>query len=512
MSEERAAGKTITSFPYFATLFISLGAAFQVWLLWGSLLPLGVNEEWVWPRAFERIPTFLDALPAAIAGVFLIAYLLWQPRTKTGRLRNAAWLSGLMLLGGGWSIAVISASPAGGGMARAPFVVFYPRTSGYFHQALYEAEELPEFLSRYQTEISDESDPDNYLHIGTHPPGLTLTYRLLIDLCEQSETLTNFLKRTRPQSVADAIDFIRQRELQAGKDFSEGAAAALWLSIIIGHLLAVLTAIPLYLLVSGQFSISTARLLAGMWLLVPAMLIFIPKSDASFPCLAMCLQLLWFQALDKNSWLYGILTAIVFVFAATLSLAFVTVGVILFFQMLYIQYHYKRGWKPTLSGLLTGIMSVLLIHDFMKVNLFGVWLQNFENHGRFYHHNVRTYWSWLFVNPIEFAIAVGLPVTVACLFGLKDLIGQRCPEKKWMIFGLVVWSLLWLSGKNLGEGARLWIFLMPYALLAASPFIERLTQSSIDRRRATLGVLLLLQALVCFLTAIQIDGFGFMNL
>ncbi|MBT5019369.1 MAG: hypothetical protein HON04_11570, partial [Planctomicrobium sp.] len=86
-------------------------------------------------------------------------------------------------------------------------------------------------------------------------------------------------------------------------------------------------------------------------------------------------------------------------------------------------------------------------------------------------------------------------------------------ERTWVLFGLLIWSILWISGKNMGEAARLWIFLMPYAVLVASFSIETLMQSKSKLVSRYIPVAVLaVQAVVCFLTAIQIDGFGFTEL
>lgn len=493
-------------------VMIILGAIFQIWLLWFCRLSLGVRDEWVWSRVSENFPSLIVCLPAIITGLLIVGYAAWQNSHRERPTRTGWWLAGLVFLGLCWSVAVISASPAGGGMGRSVFVVFYPRTSGYFHQALYEAEDLSQFLHDYEESIRDESDPDNYLHIGTHPPGLSASYRLLIELCERSPTLTKFLMSSQPESVASAIEFIQQQQLRSGKEFTEPAAAALWLSIIISHFLVVMTVVPLYFLATRITSKETAKIIASFWLFVPAVLIFLPKSDASFPCLAMCLQLTWLKALERNSFVYGILTAVLFTFFASLSLAFVTIGVILFLQMIYHQLKFKSGWKPTVSGLLAGLLFVFVINHFLEMNLFTIWWQNFQNHGRFYDHNTRSYFSWFFVNPIEAGVAIGLPLGVTGLIGLMVLIRNQDRERTWVFFGLLIWSVLWISGKNMGEAARLWIFLMPYAVLAASFSIDKLIQSKniVVSRYPTIAVLAI-QAVVCFLTAIQIDGFGFLE-
>ena len=126
-------------------------------------------------------------MPAIITGLLLVGYAAWHNSHRERPVRTGWWLTGLVFLGLCWSVAVISASPAGGGMGRSVFVIFYPRTSGYFHQALYEAEDLSQFLHEYEEGISDKADPDNYLHIGIH--------RDLLALCPGGFNLSTEIRR-----------------------------------------------------------------------------------------------------------------------------------------------------------------------------------------------------------------------------------------------------------------------------------------------------------------------------
>ncbi len=92
-----------------------------------------------------------------------------------------------------------------------------------------------------------------------------------------------------------------------------------------------------------------------------------------------------------------------------------------------------------------------------------VWTWNLKNHARFYVEYPRTYLAWLVVNPIELAIALGLPATVWCLVGLRS---PRCvPRIAWATIGVLF--LLNLVGRNMGEVARLWMLFLPPLLTAA---------------------------------------------
>ena len=49
---------------------------------------------------------------------------------------------------------------------------------------------------------------------------------------------------------------------------------------------------------------------------------------------------------------------------------------------------------------------------FHNVNLLNVWAWNYRNHAGFYGQFPRTYWRWLLVNPLELALALGVPIVV----------------------------------------------------------------------------------------------------
>jgi hypothetical protein len=151
------------------------------------------------------------------------------------------------------------------------------------------------------------------------------------------------------------------------------------------------------------------------------------------------------------------------------------------------------------------------------LNLPSVWAQNVTNHAAFYDHFTRTYWKWLLANPLEAALAAGAPLALAAVFG-----GVR--SRATHLFPLVaatalVWGLLWISGKNSGEAARLWLLFQPWLVVAASLALrdqravgfspaERAAQSyPAAKTRAAWLALLTLQAIACIATVTRVDGF-----
>jgi hypothetical protein len=76
-------------------------------------------------------------------------------------------------------------------------------------------------------------------------------------------------------------------------------------------------------------------------------------------------------------------------------------------------------------------------------------------------------------------------------------------------------GLLWLSGKNSGEAARLWLFLMPWLIWLAADMFARPVDVGEGKQTApvsavSMGALavIALQAIVCIATVTRVTGFG----
>ena len=82
----------------------------------------------------------------------------------------------------------------------------------------------------------------------------------------------------------------------------------------------------------------------------------------------------------------------------------------------------------------------------------------------------RTYLAWLVVNPIELAVALGLPAVVWIACGLAR--PRSVPRRRLGHFAVLV--LLNLIGRNMGEVARLWMLFLPPLLIAAGAGLARL--------------------------------------
>jgi hypothetical protein len=136
------------------------------------------------------------------------------------------------------------------------------------------------------------------------------------------------------------------------------------------------------------------------------------------------------------------------------------VGLTIFFSV-------ANGWLMRATLVLatgTGLLAVLLSGwASTGANPFVIAIWNLHHHARFYNEYPRTYSVWLMANPVELAVAMGLPSVVWCVLGM--LRPPKIPVSFWA--ALVVLALVNLTGRNMGEVARLWMFFIPPLLVAA---------------------------------------------
>lgn len=516
-----------------ATLIACIAAIVQFALLWGTSLPLGVPDEWTWARCDFSVLDLGGLWAPILAGVLLCGVTCWiAPRMNqfSKQVKVAAllllWGSGLV-----WLFSTISAAPGIAGLSRAPFVLYYTRSSGYFTQARDDVSNVHEFLRTYRERINDSTLQENYLHLGTHPPGLTLSIVGIRNACEQSPLLRSVLQATRPESIRDSLATILPLIPPEAQETWETDAATLWALSLIVAILATGTCIPLYLLCRRTVSPETAIWVAGFWLLVPAMAVFFPKSDVMFAGVAMWIQWLWLEGVTRRSIGFGVAAGALIFIAVNLSLAFVPIGLILVLQGFIVDIHPRTNEPPAArrfewaranvywSSALAFFSLILLAWLVGSINLIDVWFQNLRNHASFYDHATRTYLAWLIVNPIELSLSVGMPLFLLGLWGAWSLLAPDGKKRRLLdlfssrgeiLIPILVWGILWASGKNMGEAARLWVFLMPYAVWLAAFALERWREC--DRFPRWVLALFLLQMATCIGTVVRIDGFHFAEL
>jgi hypothetical protein len=518
-------------------LVVSLVAAGSVVLLWFSDVPLGVPGEWTWERiSYDRndLPGNLVGPVVALGSAALYAVFCGMAGRRIPRSRRlilGGWLLLLVLAASGLLFALQAAPPVGHDLARLPVVLYDPAASGYFTIARYDARGQPidtaEFLASYEARMRE----GDVLHVGTHPPGLILAQRGLIALCRRSPGLTRGLRAVTPATVDESFDML-DRQARIGPVLTDSDRAALWLGVLLVQLTAAATIVPLYLLIRRYRSRAESWRAACLWPLVPALAVFVPKSDALFPFLGTLFLWLWLEGCSRPSALRALLAGVVLWVGMSMSLAMLPVaalGAVLAAwewrtaPVIGSQVARGRGLMLAIIAAAAGFFGlVAAVWVQYDMNLLNVWLWNYRNHAAFYDQYDRTWWKWLLVNPAELVLAAGPPLALAALAAgwcsLRGLADRRAagaaPARRFAagpVLGcLLIWGLVWVWGKNMGEAARLWLVFQPWLVwLAAGTFSDgaaRVGDAGGTRWLWTLAA----QAIVCVASVTRVSGFQYL--
>lgn len=500
-------------------LTIVVVSAFAIPLLWATSIPLGVPGEWAWHRLAPEPDTFWNLCGGAIVAGLLIVFVLFVRRRLETRPVSTWAMNGylvcLALFSFCWIWVVQEISPVQNRLGKCAFVLYYASSSGYFTRARYEQPKAAELLAHYE-ELMGEGD---VLHTGTHPPGLFLVFHGLIAACDSSQSLGAVLDATQPESFRDACDIIASLLAQSSssRPMLPTDRRVLWLATLLVMVAAAATVIPLFHLVRRHRQPADAWVVAALWPAVPAVAVFVPKSDALFPFVGATFLALWLMAWDRRSLWLAFLTGVVAWCGVICSLAFLPiflVAALISIGSVVIQTPRVIEAKRVLCVAFAAIgftVPTVMVSIVAKANLLMIWFMNYRNHANFYREYSRTYWAWLLMNPLELAFAVGCPIAVLALLGAFGLLRSTEQKQTKLELGVVVfvWGILWLTGKNSGEAARLWLIFMPWMLWLASSQIAVLVNRGStlrDRQRYSL-IVLAMQFAVCLLTVSRVNGF-----
>ncbi len=547
---------------------IVVAAIASLGMLWLTKMPLGIPGEWTWDRVPAEPDSLLSGLGAAVASGLYVAVvrLGWKRLSRVSkkpltRVEVCAWLTALVAMSFAWLWIAQEAAPLKNRLGKSAFVLYYSSSSGYFTKARYEEPSPAKLLAKYE-ELMRQRD---VLHVGTHPPGLFLVFHGLIAVCESSTTLASFLDATQPASFVEACDVIARNSLRlkTPRPLMPLDRRVLWLATLLVLLSAALVVVPLYGVVRLTHHSHVAWLTAALWPAIPAVAVFVPKSDVVYAFIGMMFVWMWLLALRRRSvalalvagsiaWC-GLMCSLaflpVFLFAALASWRFVPTATSRFGgfplpvnlrdnepapssgcspqESSPLHRDDCRNWihvespaRLCLIAVAVGfLLPLLLTAACGKVNMPLVWWLNYQNHAGFYAQYTRTYWKWLLVNPVELSFAAGIPVTLAAAGSYATFtkrhwstLPQLCDV---MSFGtmalamLFVWGTLWLTGKNSGEAARLWIIFLPWLAWLAGPLLAEAEAESRHRWLRPAWVMLAIQFAVCLLTVARVSGFHF---
>ncbi len=508
---------------------VIFGSAAALGLMWLTDRPLGIDGEWTWKRFAvtpDLAPNLLAGLVTGLGYVAFVCagfYRLRLPNIRAAE--SCGWLGCLTVFAVCWITVAVGTGTTGASISRFPFVLYYSSTSGYFYKARYQEPDARELLRKYEALMAE----GDVLHVGTHPPGLFLLFHGLIAATNSVPQAVPWINASQPEAVREAFDVLaenlqsREGHPSPAMSFSEQDRAVLWAAALLVLIMAAATVIPIYGFVRHYGDRSTSWLCAAAWPLVPAAAVFLPKSDVGYACLAMLTGWLWIAGWRRRSlWLSG-LAGGVWSISLLCSLAFLPVALWLALLSLFESWpairnrqgmtEFRRAATTIGSAALVSLALFGALSVWGDIPLWKTFWLNYRNHAGFYAQYARTYASWLFVNPIELMLALGVPAAVWTSVGIWSALRRRRDAACAAFLApclatLITWTGLWLTGKNSGEAARLWIFLMPYFICCGGACWSALTQQLSEQNALrVIGIWFGCQLIVCLLTVQRISGF-----
>lgn len=447
---------------------VALTCGFLLALRSGAF-PLGVSGEWEWLRLPQGIaPVALQWVIGASAVLGYSLFAGWGMRVlgpTSSRGKEAIAIASLVVASLVTQGLVATAAPEGYGLAKWILALHNPGSSGYYTVAKQQIHNPWQFLADYPNWIKKQ----DALHVGTHPPGLFLIPRGLLNVMEANPGLARFVVDHLPSSVAVAFNVVEQYAHLTRAD-----RATLALTGALTMLFCSATVLPLYLLARSTLPAPAAWAASTFWPLVPAAILFQPAADTAFPFLAttaLALAVHSTRGSTRGRMLAAAGSGAVMAVGMGFTLAFLPIGLIVAILI---------GIAPSCTLRQKGMAIMVVGLGFLIPTLLGwlltqsnpfvTWWWNQRNHARFYAEYPRSYLAWSLANPIELAVAFGLAGSVWGLVGITRI--KEAPRVALMTLALLV--VLTLSGRNLSEVARLWLPMMPALLVAAGAGLNRL--------------------------------------
>jgi hypothetical protein len=398
---------------------------------------------------------------------------------KTSRPSEAAWLAGLLAMGIAVQVIIPMAAAPGYDLTKWAAVNYLPGSAGYFKVAREQALADPwRFVKEYPQWIRGQDS----LHIGTHPPGLIALECILMRTMQKNGAIVAFLSAHMPRSVDAGFRVFTSNERNP---LNAAERAALYATALLTLLACAGTVVPLYLLARAALPASAAWIAATLWPLAPSANLFQPVADTAYPffsTLALAAAAWAVHAPGPMSeprverFLLAVGAGTVMALGIMFTLAFLPVGLIV---ALTLGSSRALNWRLRAALFVAtgvGFLAVVLTAwGATRANPFVIASWNLHHHARFYSEYPRTYLLWLWVNPLELCLALGLPSAIWCLCGLFN--PRTVPSFVWST--LFVLALVNLTGRNMGEVARLWMLFMPPLLVAAGHGCSRVGAGSV---------------------------------
>jgi hypothetical protein len=401
---------------------------------------------WLWPRDLAPFPRIV--VLAALCAVYLYGLYRLGQRPALGLL---------------WAV---------GGAVALAYTVTWLRHDNPLLELYYRTISLTA-TGPYTTAgmlAWDNTTPENWLaimveyrtlsqHVALSPPGLPMFYALLAQLLA---------------AVPGAADALHRQFLpfQCNNYTLLQFTPQEWASAVFGVLMPVwgaLTALPMYA-AGRRLGVQNPVFVAGLWALVPAFAMFAGSWNTLYPLLAVAA---FWGLLVPRAWAWlaaGILTGLL-TFA---NLSVIPLGLLFGLYTLLAcvaQQGYRGVRQAVWMGLWFGAgvaLPWLLFYLASHITPLDIVHVAFEKHLGM----ERDPLVWLWMHGWEWALLGALPAVIVVLAGLRR---QRMQAPVLPVALVGALAILILSSTARGETGRVWLFFVPFALLAAGQMLPATT-------------------------------------
>jgi hypothetical protein len=456
--------------------------------------PLGIPEEWVWDRlrnsnfAKKEFTAFVLSAIVAVGLAALVARCL-PIADRLGRRAFLSLIVAICLLGALFQLSVEISSPQG--LCKWGLLCS-EQIESYFVVSQRDCKSVSDALVNHRRRI--EKLPPH--HASVNPAGWYVVDRAVIEFYESHPTAAERVFQQTPDEMAWFYFSVM------GRRYPYAVHASLATIVLINRLASWLVGLPIAWLVTMRVGRRAALVAAAACYLAPAHIMFAPRVDTVYATFAATILALSCYASRARSWRVAALAGALAGGGLFFSLSYLVVAAI---AGIFAAGEWWKTGRPdyrALAAATGAYVTAACLPLVAGYEPFGVWSINLAKNSQFNALWRGSAW-WRVVNPLEFAVGLGLPVAALLLFRLwHDVRKRRFDTLLWS--WLAVLALLDISGANQGEVARLWIFMMPLAIALAVEWL------GYEAPRASLAIVcvILLQAAACVVLARDLAVMG----
>lgn len=407
-----------------------------------------------WPYYFVNTLNKVWA-PLLTGGLIIAFHLLLSTKIRLNRASELLFLFVMVILVFLFSLSLVYFSRFG-------INVLFRRITdsginGYFSSAV-KIKNVEYFIKNFNDSLKNLDQ-----HGRDHPPGSILMLKGIIFFFEKNPSIT--------KTIINAIKTPNDEKTKLlWTSLTQAQRAAAIFSAFFLHFIAALSIIPVYLLSKLILKQENAIKAIFLYALTPSLSFFPLLFDpfyVVFPCLNALFIYKGFKK-KKNIYIYfaGFFSALGLFFSISI-IPSLTIPLIIFIYCIK-SINFKRTVN-LISTYLFGFLSLAVIFYLVGYNIIK------SSMLVTIYQAPREYIPWLFFNPYDFFLYMGIPTSLLFIFITiswnklcihKKIIEAKILKSFWIVFVALV-----ISGLSRGEVGRIWLSLMIIPILLISYFL-----------------------------------------